>query len=1301
MSSSESKPSPGPKDDQADLKVADPATDAANQAALSGEVTRDLLAGADHEAESGAGGAAASLPAGTILGERYRVVERIGRGGFGEVYSAENLTLHTRVAIKVLHLSFNDTSRAYFLQEAKISSLIQHPNVVYVIDFGVLPDQRPYLVMEFLEGDTLESVIIKHGRLSPLRASIIALQVVHGLQAIHKKSIVHLDLKPRNLMLVQQATDKDFVKILDFGIAQIVHSDTSERRRRATNEASSPGFIQGTPGYMSPEQIAGQPPSTQSDQYSLGCILFRMLTGILPSVSTSIDDILLDRPPQEPPYASKICPDAGISPQLDAIVHRCIQSNPASRFPNLAALAAELDLTIQSMQVAAQVAEQVAMHRSRESANSQAPTIPSEGSRKRLSRLPYYLFLPIAVMTVLFLAFRNKNPIDNGNQLSSSIDTKQARREAFDVLTDLAAHSNSDIRTEAISALSDSHEPAIQATLRARLQDPVPAVRVTAATALAQFAEKDGLAALRALMQQRVSVQVTTAAARALMHLGDRTGEQALHAALRSADQEGQIRAVLALCSRPPAEALELMHRYVAASQPGDIVGIELLGCLASHGDSAAREQLRTRTKVGLPSSVRIAAAARLLRSGDPMGADVLLSMSKTPAFEQLVAARTLAGPQYPETRALFRALLGRADAEQASLQLAIEGIGEAGELADVALLQPILRSSRDVALRLAAAAGIIHILGRDPAQVSMQALAWAKQALSSPDEAVRVTALDVLAVLHSEDSQALLASLLRDPSVAVRRRSVLSLSRHSGSASAALLRQALQDPDATVRIDALRAIGALAQRYAQSAPELAQRMISWLRDFLQAAQSEPERVVARGALLASGDATQRSQLAGMLAGSSPELRLLLLAQLSSDADSLAKYLADSDFRVRFSAARHLAMLRDARAVPTLQEAAKGDGPDSILATGLLHRLAPSPGALDRWLTLGRQGTVAQRIQVAQLAELLSADDAHALLRILLTDADPQVRAAALAALSGRPEPLPQQLELLGSLLHDPDPALRHRAQLLRQAVAKAPPTLARSHAATEPASVPATSGSAPADLGVVSTAPEHAAAASASGDRGHGQLVLRGPHSTLCSIDKGGWQACDGKTLSLPSGAHTIATLDASQQVTVPVGGVLQIELSESRAEQYTRTGLDALRRGDPRKGQKLLERVEATCSAKALPGCQILLVDVQLALGESYEVQGRLSDAMAAFQKAAARLHGAGSSGTASKATKVAKVEAAVRRLQPRLGRVHIFVAQQGKCQREVRWLPPGRHEVILAGQPQPVTVRAQQIVSVGECR
>ena len=155
---------------------------------------------------------------GAVLAERYLIESRLSQGGMGVVYKAKHVHLDTAVAVKILLQPQDPIAQRRFLEEAKMASQVHHPNTVYIADFGLLADGRSYLVMELLSGPTLARAI-SEGPMEPLRACNIAQQIATGLQAVHDLGIVHRDLKPENIFLVEQTGQKDFVKIVDFGIA--------------------------------------------------------------------------------------------------------------------------------------------------------------------------------------------------------------------------------------------------------------------------------------------------------------------------------------------------------------------------------------------------------------------------------------------------------------------------------------------------------------------------------------------------------------------------------------------------------------------------------------------------------------------------------------------------------------------------------------------------------------------------------------------------------------------------------------------------------------------------------------------------------------------------------------------------------------------------------------------------------------------------------------------------------------------------------------------------------------------------
>ncbi|NLE88712.1 MAG: serine/threonine protein kinase [Myxococcales bacterium] len=213
---------------------------------------------------------------GRILAERYRVTRLLGSGGMGAVYRAEHVHMRKAVALKVLHREMTAMPEvvARFEREAVAAARIEHPNVAAALDFGQLEDGAFYLVLEYIEGRSLSAALDAEGPFAPLRAVHITRQVAEALAAAHDAGVVHRDLKPDNIMLVERDGDPDFAKVLDFGIAKL-RTDEGDGQKALTQI----GSVFGTPEYMSPEQAMGEPVDARSDLYALGMILYEMLAG--------------------------------------------------------------------------------------------------------------------------------------------------------------------------------------------------------------------------------------------------------------------------------------------------------------------------------------------------------------------------------------------------------------------------------------------------------------------------------------------------------------------------------------------------------------------------------------------------------------------------------------------------------------------------------------------------------------------------------------------------------------------------------------------------------------------------------------------------------------------------------------------------------------------------------------------------------------------------------------------------------------------------------------------------------------
>ena len=283
-----------------------------------------------------------ALTSGTKLGS-YEVLSPLGAGGMGEVYRARDPQLGREVAIKILpaFLSKDADRLRRFEQEARAAAALNHPNILAVYQFGS-QDGAPYLVSELLEGHTLREVLSR-GPIPPRKAVDYAAQVAHGLAAAHEKGIVHRDLKPENLFLTKDGR----IKILDFGLAKVFERPrTTEPTTPTMTEATEPGVVLGTAGYMAPEQVRGDVADGRADLFALGSILHEMLTGKRafqkPTSAETMSAILNE----DPTPVSQLAP--GVPAPLQRVVHRCLEKAPQQRFQSASDLAFALEALSES-----------------------------------------------------------------------------------------------------------------------------------------------------------------------------------------------------------------------------------------------------------------------------------------------------------------------------------------------------------------------------------------------------------------------------------------------------------------------------------------------------------------------------------------------------------------------------------------------------------------------------------------------------------------------------------------------------------------------------------------------------------------------------------------------------------------------------------------------------------------------------------------------------------------------------------------------------------------------------------------
>jgi serine/threonine-protein kinase len=269
-----------------------------------------------------------------LFGGRYRVLALLGDGGMARVYLALDDRLGRSVALKTLHAhhATDPEMVARFTQEARLAARLSHPHIISIYDVGEADGGTPFLVMEYVQGETLKQLIRREAPLPPERATALLAQVASALDAAHHQGIVHRDVKLENIVL----TSTGQVKVGDFGIARALAS-TSE----ATSKLTTTGTVWGSVPYLAPEVAQGQPATASSDLYAAAIVFFELVTGRLPFEGETAVAVALQRITQAPPLPSSLNP--ALSPALDAVLLRALDRTPQQRYPSGAALAAALE----------------------------------------------------------------------------------------------------------------------------------------------------------------------------------------------------------------------------------------------------------------------------------------------------------------------------------------------------------------------------------------------------------------------------------------------------------------------------------------------------------------------------------------------------------------------------------------------------------------------------------------------------------------------------------------------------------------------------------------------------------------------------------------------------------------------------------------------------------------------------------------------------------------------------------------------------------------------------------------------
>lgn len=271
---------------------------------------------------------------GEVIGGNFRLAEAIGRGSMGTIYRAEQLSLGKRVVLKILHTHLMDKAlqKERFEQEARAASMLAHPNVIQVIDFGRCASGAPYIAMEYVPGRDLCELLYQDFPIDYVRIIKIATQICCALDEAHANGVLHRDLKPENIMVSNRRNMRDFVKVLDFGIAKLLGMNQVK---------TMAGMVCGTPEYMSPEQARGETLDGRSDLYALGILLYQLLTRRLPFTGPTPIATVTKQLEEAPIKPSQHVPD--IPDELEALVMALLEKDREARPQSALEVAGELE----------------------------------------------------------------------------------------------------------------------------------------------------------------------------------------------------------------------------------------------------------------------------------------------------------------------------------------------------------------------------------------------------------------------------------------------------------------------------------------------------------------------------------------------------------------------------------------------------------------------------------------------------------------------------------------------------------------------------------------------------------------------------------------------------------------------------------------------------------------------------------------------------------------------------------------------------------------------------------------------
>jgi predicted Ser/Thr protein kinase len=581
----------------------------------------------------------ADTPSATALDERYEILAEISKGGMGVVYKAVDRLQDKLVAVKILRPGQNvPGARRRFINEAQLLSRLKHPHIVVVHDFGTLNDGRNFLTMEYLGGPTLGSLLkTQPGRMDPLRACRIAVQISRALTAVHEQGVIHRDLKPENIFLIDHEGQRDFVKLIDFGIAKDTISKedreagaaegakSNDRLSGLADESYSsetaktrPGTALGSPRYMAPEQIRGGDIDARTDQYALGCILYYLLVGALPFDGTVPLDVMMGHVTKPVPPPRQRAPELHISDALEAIVMRMLAKDRTQRFPTMREVEAAL------------LPEIAVLEKRAGKAGRSTAKKPQQGAQGGLPIWPFLVVASLLLFVGLFL-IRTRilgvdikpNPAEVAAREAQKKESRELAEASLRWAREALGNSSASVREAGVAVLADCPQKEALPLLTGMLDDGDPTVRVAVARALARrpSPEPQALSALRLALRD-TDARVLVAARAALLSFGDK--EQRAQLRVLSAHTDVEVRRLLADSTAVDAGLLDVAEKLFGDPEPQVALAAARSLLVLKPGDARASARLLEATdlKEKIPAApyLPIASGLPILRqaASDP-----------------------------------------------------------------------------------------------------------------------------------------------------------------------------------------------------------------------------------------------------------------------------------------------------------------------------------------------------------------------------------------------------------------------------------------------------------------------------------------------------------------------------------------------------------------------------------------------------------------------------------------------------------------------------------------------------------